>query len=70
MAPEMEETNKRGDSETIFRVVKIVSGLMVTASSGSPSVDKDGNLILDQNKLAEVWRQFLDKKFECTTAEK
>ena len=70
MATTMEEADKRGDSETIFRVVKIVSGLLVAASSGDPSVDSNGDLILDQHKMAEVWKQFLEGKFEATAAGK
>ena len=54
MAKKMEEADKRGDSETIFRIVKIISGLMTTASAAEPSIDKNGDLILDQNKLDEV----------------
>ena len=66
----MEEANKWGDSESIFRIVKIISGLMTAASSGAPSVDKKGDLILDQGKLAEVWQDFLAGKFDVTEAEK
>ena len=54
MATKMEEADKRGDSETIFRIVKIVSGLMTAAKTQSPSVDKDGNLILVHQRLAKV----------------
>ena len=54
MATVMEEADKRGDSKTIFRVVKLVSGQMVTASAGAPSVDKNDDLILDQCKLTEL----------------
>ena len=50
----MEEADKRGDSEAIFRIIKIVSGLMTTVKTQSPSVDKEGNLILDHNRLAKV----------------
>ena len=67
MTTEMEEADRR---EPIFRVVKIFSGFMLTASSGSPSVDKNDNLVLYQNKLTEVWKQFHDRKFETTPAEK
>ena len=59
MAAEMEEADRKGDSKTIFRIVKIISGLITAASSTAPSVDKNGELILDQAKLTEVWRQFL-----------
>ena len=40
MATKMENADKRGDSETVFRVVKIVSGLMTAASVKAPSIDK------------------------------
>ena len=69
MTAEMEEADKKGDSETIFRIVKIISGLMTASSSTAPSVDKQGDLILDQDKLAKVWRQFLEGKFKATEAE-
>lgn len=69
MATKMEEADRVGDSETVFRVVKIVSGLMTTASGKAPSVDEDGKLILDQKRLAQVWRQFLAAKFPTTEAE-
>ena len=39
---------------------------MVVASGGAPSVDKSGNLVLDQGRLTEVWRQFLEGKFAAT----
>ena len=69
MATKMEEADKRGDSETIFRIVKIVSGLMTVASTQAPSVDKQGDLILDHQKLTSVWQDFLQGKFEATAAE-
>ena len=69
MATEMEEADKKGDSETIFRIVRIISGLMSASSSAAPSVDKNGELILDQDKLASTWRQFLEGKFKATEAE-
>ena len=69
MATEMEDADKRGDSETIFRIVKIISGILCASSNAAPSVDKQGKLILDQNKLAEVWREFLEGKFKPTDAE-
>ena len=69
MATEMEEADRRGDSETIFRIVKIVSGLMTAAKTQAPSTDKKGNLILDHDKLAEVWQGFLQGKFAATEAE-
>ena len=60
---------KWGDSEKIFRIVKIISGILSASSNAAPSVDKDGELILDQGKLAEVWRQFLEGKFKPTEVE-
>ena len=54
MATKMEVVDKRGDSETIFRIVKIASGLMTAAKTQAPSVDKDRNLILDHQRLAKV----------------
>ena len=69
MAAEMETADKKGDSESIFRIVKIVSGLLTAASSHAPSVDKNGDVMLDQNRLTEVWREFLEGKFKATAAE-
>ena len=69
MASKMEEADRRGDSETIFRIVRIISGLMAASSSDAPAMDKDGELILDQSKLASVWRQFLEGKFKPTEME-
>ena len=54
MVTKMEDVDKRGDSETVFRVVKVVSGLMTAASAKAPSTDKNGDLILDQEKLSKV----------------
>ena len=66
----MEEANKIGDSETIFRIVKIISGLITTtATSKASAVKKDGGLILDQKELAKIWQQFLTDKFKATEAE-
>ena len=42
MAAEMEAADRKGDSATVFRIVKVVSGLMTAASGKAPSVDKDG----------------------------
>ena len=50
MATKMEEADRRGDSETIFRIVKVVSGLMTVAKTQAPAVDKDGKLILDHKR--------------------
>ena len=69
MAGKMEEADRKGDSETIFRIVKIMSGLMTAASNSAPSTDKQGDLILDQKTLAKTWQQFLAGKFKATTAE-
>ena len=69
MVTETEEADKRGDSETIFRIVKIISGIMSASSNSTSSVDKNGKLTLDQSKLADVWRQFLERKFKPTEAE-
>ena len=69
MATRMEEADRKGDSETIFRIVKIMSGLMTTSSTTAPSTDKNGDLILDHKKLAKAWREFLTGKFKATEAE-
>ena len=69
MTTKMEEANKIGDSESIFRIVKIISGLITTATSQAPAVKKDGGLILDQQELAKVWQTFLTDKFKATNAE-
>lgn len=34
-----------------------------------PSTDKNKNLILDHQKLAAVWQDFLQEKFKATEAE-
>ena len=69
MASEMEDADNKGDSEKIFRIVKIISGQMAAASTQAPSTDKNGDLVLDQQKLAQVWQQFLAGKFKATEAE-
>ena len=69
MATKMEEADKKDDSETIFCIVKLMSGLLTAASSTSPSTDKKGDLILDHKKLASVWSDFLAGKFKVTQAE-
>ena len=71
MTTKIENADKRGDSETVFRVVKIVSGLMTAASVKAPSIDKNDDLILDQSKLTQVWKrkQFLSGKFTSSDAE-
>lgn len=69
MAEKMEEADKKGDSKTIFNIVKIMSGIMTASSNHAPSLDKNGDLILDQAKLARSWRDFLTGKFAATSAE-
>ena len=69
MATKMEEADRIDDSETIFRVVKIMSGLMTAASHSAPSTTKQGELILDHTHLAKVWKDFLTGKFKATEAE-
>ena len=68
MTTEMEKADSRGDTETIFRTVKLVSGLMTSSAGKAPTRDKK-ELILDQKKMAQVWQQFLEKKFAATEAE-
>ena len=63
MADKMEMADKKGDSATIFKIVKIMSGLLTSSAQASPSTDKDGNLILDHDKLARTWKEFLSGKF-------
>ena len=69
MVVKMEEADKKGDSKTIFRIVKIMIGLMTASSSATSSTDKNGNLILDHTKFAKVWSEFLSGKFKATDAE-
>ena len=57
MANKMECADKKGDSATVFKVVKIMSGLLTTAKQATPSTDSKGDLILDHDKLAKVWHQ-------------
>ena len=68
MTTEIEIANSRGDTETVFRTVKLVSGLM-TSSTGKAPTRINKELILDQKKMAQVWQQFLEKKFAATKAE-
>ena len=42
---------------------------MVASSAHAPAVDKNGDLILDHEKLATVWKQFLENKFKATDRE-
>ena len=70
MADKMEETDRVGDSETIFHIVKLMIGLMQASSTDAPSTDKNGDLILDQKTLAKTWKDFLEGKFKETEAEK
>ena len=70
MADKMEEADRVGDSETIFRIVKLMSGLMQASSTDAPSTDKNGDLILDHKTLAKTWKDFLEGKFKATEAEK
>ena len=69
LVTEMEQADQRGDSKTIFRIVKLISGLMTIANGKAPTVDKEGNLILDQQRMAVIWRQFLEGKFAVTDTE-
>ena len=72
MATEMmEEADKKGDSETIFRSNSQdnISDIMSASGNAAPSVDKNGELILGQSNLADVWCQFLEGKFKPTEAE-
>ena len=54
MANKMEDADKHGDSKTIFRIVKLVIGLMTVTSSRSPSIDIHDNMILDHKRLTSV----------------
>ena len=69
MVTRMKEADKKGDSETIFRIVKIMNGLMTAASSTTPSTDKQGDLILDHKSLTKVCQDFLSGKFKTTDRE-
>ena len=69
MTTKMEEADKVGDSETIFRIVKLMSGLMQASSMDAPSIDKQGDPILDQAALARTWKDFLEGKFQATKTE-
>ena len=42
---------------------------MSASGNAAPSVDKNGELILGQSNLADVWCQFLEGKFKPTEAE-
>ena len=44
MVTKMENADKVGDSETIFRIVKLMSGLMHASSTETSSTDKNGDL--------------------------
>ena len=60
------ETGQPMHTETIFRIVKLVSGLMTVAKAQAPSLDKSGNLILDHQKLASVWQAWRPKRSSGT----
>ena len=57
MAEDMEKAHNIGDSESILKIVKLTSGLMVVASPQAPTVDKNDEMILDHDKLVSVWRE-------------
>lgn len=69
MTDKMERADKIDDSSTVFKVVKVISGLLTATSQTAPTKDKDGNIILDHEKLTAVWQDFLAGKFKETTAE-
>lgn len=50
----MEEAHGRGDTETVYRLVRKISGDAKAFSSKTPSKDKSGSIIMDQVELAKM----------------
>ena len=65
----MEKANEAGDIKAIYRLVKSITG-----NPGKPpnnlTTDKNGQLLQTPEATANAWRDFLQKKFEATEAEK
>ena len=65
----MEKVNEAGDIKTIYRLVN-----SITSNPGKPpnnlTTDKNGQLLQSPEATANAWRDFLQKKFEPTEAEK
>lgn len=69
MTVSMEQAYARGDTQAIFEVVRKVSGKAKSFSTKAPSKTKQGAPILDHESLANMWRDFLEGKFDRTKAE-
>ena len=69
MAKDMEQAYARGDTTAVLNAICKVNGNTKSFSSKTPSKNKDGELIMGQESLAEMWRDFLEGKFKATDEE-
>ena len=69
MAKDMEQAYARGDTTAVFNAVRKVIGNTKSFLSKTTSKNKDGELIMGQESLAEMWRDFLEGKFKATDEE-
>ena len=66
---QMEAANARGDTGTIYRIVRHISD-KPKAPPQNLTTDEDGNLLKSAEDLAATWQRFLKKKFDATVAER
>ena len=64
----IEEANRRGDTKEVYRGVKAVSGTNNKFVTKQPTM-KNGKQISEPEELANVWNEFLQKKFSPTKLE-
>lgn len=65
----MEKAHGQGDTREVFKLVKIISGTQKTYAGTAPTIDVKDERILEQQRLAEVWKEFLEGKFAATEEE-
>ena len=66
VAKDMERAYARGDTKSAFNSVHVIGGGTKSFTGKAPTQGDDGEMILDQNALAQLWQKFLTRKFEPT----
>ena len=54
----MEVANGQGDVKEVHNLVRMISGAQKTFPGTTPTVDENGDRILQQQRLTEVWKDF------------
>ena len=67
---EIEKADAKGDTRTVFKATKTVSGLNNSFASKQPTLNSAGLQIHDSEELANVWKNFLAQKFSASCLER